>query len=282
LAKNKKVLTLIQTKIYKPLCIIFSMKKRGQVTIFLVVGIILISLVSLFFLSKKGYIPEIGGGGEVNINSYLSSCMEDKIYEAVDALLTQGGYIENPLHKEFKFANEMAPANISYLCYNQNYYFPCINQEPLLIQHLKEEIKDYISQDVENCFDEMVMSLEKQNYEVDSSYDGFEVSLAPRKVSLDIYGQMTLSRAEEISKSENVKISFPTKLYDLSLLAFEIVSQEAEYCNFNYPGYMLIYPEIEIDKFRTSDSTIIYTLKHKDTDEKFRFAIRGCVIPPGI
>jgi hypothetical protein len=45
---------------------------------------------------------------------------------------------------------------------------------------------------------------------------------------------------------------------------------------------MLLYPSWEIDKFRTSDSIIIYTVKNKDDENKFRFAIRGCVIRPEI
>jgi len=258
------------------------MLKKGQVTIFVIIAIILVGSFVLFFLFKKGYVPKIGGSAEINLDSYLSSCVENKLNEAVDILLSQGGYIKNPLHKEFKFANEITPTNISYLCYNQNYYFPCINQEPLLIQHLKKDIKNYVSDDVENCFDELILSLERQNYEVDSSYDGFEVNLLSKKVRLDIDGKITLSKTDQTSKKENFALTSSTRLYDLALLAHEIVNQEAEYCNFNDLGYMLVYPEIEIDKFRTSDSTIIYTLKHKDTSEEFRFAVRGCVIPPGI
>ena len=64
-------------------------------------------------------------------------------------------------------------------------------------------------------------------------------------------------------------------------MAHEIVSQESQFCYFEYLGYMLLYPEYKIDKFRTSDETIIYTIDHKDSKEMFRFAVRGCVIPPG-
>jgi hypothetical protein len=44
---------------------------------------------------------------------------------------------------------------------------------------------------------------------------------------------------------------------------------------------MMLYPEFEIEKFRTGESTTIYTIKQRKTGERFRFAIRSCVIPPG-
>ena len=44
---------------------------------------------------------------------------------------------------------------------------------------------------------------------------------------------------------------------------------------------MLAYPELDIDKYRTIDSSIIYNLKHIESNEEFRFAVRGCVFAPG-
>ena len=45
---------------------------------------------------------------------------------------------------------------------------------------------------------------------------------------------------------------------------------------------MLLYPQYDIEKFRTGDSSIVYTVTDKKTEEFFRFAIRGCAIHPGI
>ena len=70
--------------------------------------------------------------------------------------------------------------------------------------------------------------------------------------------------------------------YDLAVISQEIVSQEAESCNFEILGFMLLNPEFEADRFRTGDSTTIYTIKHKGSEEWFRFAVRSCVIPPGV
>jgi len=45
---------------------------------------------------------------------------------------------------------------------------------------------------------------------------------------------------------------------------------------------MLLNSEFELDKFKTGNSKTIYTLKHRKSQETFRFAVRGCVIPAGM
>ncbi len=253
--------------------------KRSQATVFIIVGVLIVSIIVLFFILRSGVIPGTGGGHETNPNAFLESCMEDKIKETAETISLQGGSMNNPLHKRFKFDGENY-VNISYLCYNQNYYFPCINQEPVLIQHLKDEIKEGIKVEVEDCFTKLGKSLDNQGYTVDATYRGFEVELMPRKIIVEIDANMTLTKTEESLRYENFTIITASKFYDLAILAQEIVSQEAEFCNFELLGFMLLYPEFNIDKLRTSDSTIIYTIKHEDSEENFRFAIRGCVIPP--
>ena len=91
---------------------------------------------------------------------------------------------------------------------------------------------------------------------------------------------MKITKADETSTYNNFKIIFPTRLYDISVVVQEITGQEARFCNFEQQGFTLFYPEFDIDKFRTGDGDTIYTISHKKTNEAFRFAIRGCVIPP--
>lgn len=257
------------------------MKRGGQVAVFIIAGMIIVAGIVFFFLFRGNVVSKIGEGQEINMNSFLDSCIEDKTREAIEIIGLQGGLVNNPLSKEFKFEEEEVFRNISYLCYNQNYYLPCVNQEPMLIQHLKKEIENYISKDIENCFKDLTSSLEKQNYIVDVKYNGFEVELIPKKIIINLDGEIVLTKTEETSRQEGFKVIVPSRFYDLSIVVQEITSQEARFCNFEYLGYMMFYPQWNIDKLRTGDSTIIYTVEHKDSKEKFRFAVRSCAIPPG-
>tara|TARA_Y100000310_G_C20567256_1_gene756147 strand:- start:226 stop:1005 length:780 start_codon:yes stop_codon:yes gene_type:complete len=258
------------------------MEKKGQLTIFIIVAVVIVAAILLFLLFRSSVLPDIVGGKEdTNPQAFLDSCLGDKLKETVELISHQGGYTSNPLNRTFKFEDEKDYVDVSYLCYNQNYYYPCINQEPVLITHLKDEIKDYLKNDVQTCFNDFVESLEKRGNDVDATYNGFEIQLVPKKVILEIEGNLKITKADETTAQQNLGLVVQSRFYELAVLVQEINSQEARFCNFEHLGFMLLYPQFEIDKFRTGDSTTIYTVTHRDSKEWFRFAVRSCVIPPG-
>src|SRR3989344_2996373 len=255
---------------------------KGQTTLFIVGGIVIVGLIALFLFYKGGLIPSLNFKQDTNPNSFFESCIEGKVKEATGLISSQGGYIENRLNINFKFDKWEKYRNISYLCYTQSYYVSCVNQEPMLIQHLKDEIENYIRDEVENCFRDYVSELKNQNYEVESFYDGFDVNLYPKRIRIDINGKITAMKTGEASKQDSFEIAVPTRFYDIASVAQEIISQEARFCNFETQGYMLFYPEFDIDRFVAGDSAKIYQIKHRNSNEEFVFAVRGCVIPPGV
>ncbi|MCH7680743.1 hypothetical protein IID10_15485, partial [candidate division KSB1 bacterium] len=93
----------------------FTQNKSGQLTIFIIVGIFLVASVSLFFLSRAGFIPQLlGGKPETSANVFLDSCLEEEVDEVIELILRQGGYTENSLYVTFTFTDEGNPEDISY------------------------------------------------------------------------------------------------------------------------------------------------------------------------
>jgi hypothetical protein len=256
------------------------MKKRGQLTIFIIISIVLVLAIIIYFLVRGGLIPQIGGKGETNPNQFFQTCIEESLMQNIQTISEQGGYIANQLNVTFQFTDE-EPRDIAYLCYQKNYYLSCINQEPVLIQHLKKEIKKATEQQVKDCFEIIKKNLEDSGETVEANYRDFDVSFQERKVILNLDGEITATKSGETTKYSGLKAVVATRFYDLAVVAQEIASQEARFCSFEQLGYMLIYPEFNIDKFRTGNSDTIYTVAHRETGERFRFAVRSCVLPPG-
>tara|TARA_Y100000034_G_scaffold19357_1_gene21848 strand:+ start:10286 stop:11062 length:777 start_codon:yes stop_codon:yes gene_type:complete len=258
------------------------MNKKGQVTIFIIIGVILISAIFLFFVFKEERIKETISKIEKNPESFLEYCLNDKIREAIDIIALRGGYPNNVLYKHFEFEEEGIFVNVSYLCYNQNSYLPCINQKPTFMEDLRYEIKDYIFDDVQGCFDDMTSNFNKLGYDTNIIYDDFYVKILPKRVIIQTESESTLTRSEETATEEDFKVEVVSRLYELSFIVQELVNQEARFCYAEHTGISLIYPMFNIEKFRTGDSDNIYTVEHDDSKEKFRFVVKGCVIPPGI
>tara|TARA_Y100000310_G_scaffold63517_1_gene58943 strand:- start:2023 stop:2796 length:774 start_codon:yes stop_codon:yes gene_type:complete len=257
------------------------MRNKGQVAVFVIVGVLLVAAIALFFLFRSGKIPSIVVGFEEDPQLFLESCIESKISKGADLLLKQGGNINPLLYKTFKFGEE-GYQNISYLCYTSKNYVPCVNQEPVLIKHLEDEISTYIGEDLEECFSDWKTNMEKQNYKVNLGSLNYSVNLEPNQIIVEANRGISLNKKEESFQYEEFRVVIRNKLYDLSILSQEILSQEAEFCNFDHLGYMILYSDFDIDKFRTGDLDTIYTIIDKKSGDKMRFAIRGCVIPSGI
>jgi len=257
------------------------MTKRGQITIFMIIAVIIISVVALFFILRGGIIPGIGEGLEKNPNVFLQVCIEDKLREGIELISLQGGYVENPLHINFKFEDEKDSQKISYLCYNRNDFELCINQKPMLMIHLERELSNYVSEEVNNCFrNKLTSSLEKSRYDVNARYEGFELNLNEGEIAINIDAELILTKGGETIKQENFNLVFPSKFYDLALMVQEIINIEATTGEFNH-FYFKDYPNFDISKYRTRDSSVIYTIRLLEGKEKFRFAVRGAVVPSG-
>ena len=249
-----------------------KMNQRGQITIFIILALIIIVILAMFFLVFKAPEPEVID--EDNPQAFIESCTKQAVEEALEVLMPSGGDI---IPKGSIMYNDLER---TYLCYNANYYSPCINQRPLLIEHIENEITSYIEPRVANCFNILESKLENR-YTIESGEMQIQTKLSSGLISINIDKHFKMSRAEIVRNFENFKVSIPHPLYELSKVALEIVNLEARFCNFDILGYMIFYPKYDMDKFRTGDSNIIYTINDRATNEEFMFAIRSCALPPG-
>jgi len=262
--------------------------KRSQVTIFIIGAIVLIAIILLFFLFRSGVVPGIGGSSkETNEEAFLKSCMEDEFDKTVRRISMNGGYLnhadenKNKPYKTFQFGEE-APADIAYLCYTPNYYFSCVNQEPMLLEHLEGEIKKGIENKFHDCFRDLLNSLQDDGYIADITEGNPEIDIVPKKISIKADSKIKLTKNDETSEINGLNIIFSSRLYGIVKVVQEIVNKEAKTGGFEYLGYVLLYPEFRITIYDTPEGeTEIYTVINKDTNEEFRFAVRGSVNPPG-
>src|SRR3989338_8642552 len=100
--------------------------KRGQMTIWIIVAMVLVLAIVLFFLLRGEITPKVGEKIEENPKSYIASCVKKNVEEAVEIMLPHGGFI-SPEHT--KLYNNIT---VAYLCYNSLYYDLCISEHPIL------------------------------------------------------------------------------------------------------------------------------------------------------
>jgi hypothetical protein len=68
------------------------------------------------------------------------------------------------------------------------------------------------------------------------------------KVVVSINGNINTEKSGSTASYSNLNTVVYSHFYELGIVAQEIVSQEARFCNFEQVGYMLIHPEYDISK----------------------------------
>ncbi|MDD5133195.1 MAG: hypothetical protein PHD81_02270 [Candidatus Nanoarchaeia archaeon] len=145
------------------------MEKRGQVTIYLIFGfVILILVISAFFVRQ--YIIQsnidinIAGTGTVPeqavpIKTYIDSCVYDITKQAIITLGMQGGYIQLPrddlpVTPMTPFSNRLESFPGLYTAYWFYETSNGIQQEQIpTIESMEKEIGDYVSNNLAECID---------------------------------------------------------------------------------------------------------------------------------
>jgi len=250
-----------------------EMNSKGQVTIFIIIALILVVLLAIIFISVSPPKPQLDI--EKTPHSTIELCAKKAVEEAIKKIEINGGDINTGFSVMYNNINR------SYLCYTNQYYSSCVNQRPKLIEHIQDEITNYITPRVSDCFETLKTELDKRYQTIEMGEMKITTRLSPREVLVNIDRKFKMSNGENSKEFDNYKMMLVHPMYDLAKIAAEITNQEAQYCNFDTAGFMTIYPDYDITKFKTGNSDTMYIVRDRRTGEEFNFAIRSCVMPAG-
>jgi len=255
------------------------MKKRGQVTIFIILAIIIVVLGVLAYFFYDDIKISLGFGVE-SPRGFMESCLNEDIQGAVDRLSLQGGNLD-PMHYVLYDGEK-----VSYLCYTNEYYKLCVMQQPMLKQHIETQLKEYMQSRVDDCFDKLVEKYEKAGYEVRLTPGETKVELLPKRIVTSFGHNLALRKGEDTQvygdeAGQKIDISLNNNLYELISIANSILTWEATAGDAEVMTYMDYYHDLKVEKKKQSDGTTVYILTDRNTEDKFMFASRSLAWPPG-
>lgn len=246
--------------------------KTAQVTIFVILSlIVVVGFVIVFLLFNP---PEVRVVDRNNPQAFIETCTREATEEAIELLSKRGGDI-NPVGSVAYEGEE-----ITYLCYNERFYESCVNQRPLLVEHIQDEITNHITPIVADCFFDLRKDLETR-YDIEESEMKIETQLNSGQVSVKIDKNFKTIRRDEVTDYNNFRMNLVHPMYQFAKISTEIVNQEISFCNFDELGYNILHPQYDVQKFITGRSDIIYSIRDLETEEGFVFALRSCTLPAG-
>jgi hypothetical protein len=157
--------------------------KKGQITLFIIVGIVILLGISLFLyyrslLFSRG---EVVSEDLMPVKNYVEACLQKTAEDAVVKIGQQGGYTEFPEELNLNRAYiELIPYSrirVPYWNYNGKDYIPSI-------ESIQLQISDFIKKNIESCIDFSILSKDysitpsdKQDVETIIGQDSIDISL---------------------------------------------------------------------------------------------------------
>lgn len=256
------------------------MKKKGQVTMFVIIGIVIVALIVLA-ISFRGKIYTPATTDNLNsimndIDNDIGDCLESSLDEYVKKIGLQGGYL-NPSSGSYRLWND---TTISYLCYNQVGKRTCTNRM-LTEQDMEEQLANVLKELFPMCFD-----LEDDIYGRGSAIKTFNVVSEEPEFSVDITQSsvftslkfpLTLKakNSDNVASKEEFSAKIDAPLGELYQVSQDILDAETMIGYFDVMTYILI---------KTGRYTIyphkpypdkIYQIKLREGNYFFQFAVEG-------
>lgn len=249
--------------------------KKGQVTIFIIVAILIIVIGALIYILSPGLRSSLGQDSK-NPYDFIKTCLEEDIENNIQLISSQGGYLEPEAYYLY------ADSKLAYLCYINEYYKPCIMQQPLLNAHMENEIKNSIEGLVDQCFYAMRESFEKKGYDVDLKEGNVEVEILPDNVNINFVGYESAFSKGEVERYDQFKVELlDNNLYELLSIANSILDWEIEAGDVETTAYLYYYPHIKVEKKKQIEGTTVYIVTDRNSQSKFQFVSRSFAWPAG-
>ncbi len=269
-------MNLKHSKYYKEIFLLRNMvnlAKRGQMTIFVIVAVVIVALILLFFVFR----PQIGGifGEEVNPSVYLKDCLEPQVRPAVELLGKQGSYQDPQGLITYK------GEKLKYLCYTDDFYETCSVQQPMTKNNFEKELNLIVKSKANICVRNLISEYEKRDYQVASGGVESSIAIVPKKIIISYNAPLTVTRNDQISKYQNFNIELDSEMYDLLFIASSVIEYETKMGDSASELYLQYYPDLRIEKIKLTDGTKIYKLSNVITEEEFNFASRSLAWPAG-
>lgn len=244
--------------------------KRGQVTIFIIIAIVIVAvgvLIYLFYPQIKSSITK----KDTTPQGYIQDCIQEDFRKTVNSLALQGGSL-NPTN--YLMYND---SKIEYLCYtNENFLKLCVVQQPVLQGHIEQELKKGLNEKLDFCFESLKNNYKSKGYEVTLTKGEKNFELMPDRILVSVNDTLTLSKGDT-KKYDKFVVIVNNNLYELTSFANDILEWESQYGDAETTLYMSYNPNIKVEKIGRPDGKV-YIIEDRKTKDKFQFAVRGFVI----
>ena len=207
-----------------------GVSKRGQVTLFIIIALIIVVGIALFFVLKNQYSGASSLDKEIQpIYDSYTTCLESILEQGINIMGYQGGYIELP---EFVAGSSYRPTSSQLDFFGQPvaywYYISgnnIVKEQVPTESSMEEQLADYLSERLDSC------KFEEYNQAGYDTYIGegeVSVTISDSSVEASIENPFNIYTEDETFTISSHEISVDSKLGEFYNLAKETYDYERE------------------------------------------------------
>ncbi|MEK6848543.1 MAG: hypothetical protein AABX65_02840 [Nanoarchaeota archaeon] len=242
--------------------------KRGQVTLFVIIAIIILAAIAIIAFSYPKIKPLIS---RTTPQVEIESCVQKAVADAV-AKLGSSGFTPK-IENTFPYQGN----NLPYLCYTSENYKTCTAQVGVLKTEAETALAEAIKPAVSKCHAQARVA--SRNTQVEEK--PFALSITPNNIEVKLNSVFTLTQGDAKQTVSGLNVKVASGVYNLLFIAQDIINLEARYGDAFAEGYLREFPHIKVQKLDQGEGSTIFILTDTTTGEQTLFAVRSRVFPPG-
>jgi hypothetical protein len=224
------------------------MRKKAQVTIFIIIAILIIAIIILFFIFRDKI--ELGGGIDSEfepVYNFVQDCIEETGGNALERIGEQGGYF---------FIPDSVPSidsRIPYYINNKDIYFP--DQEDI-----QNSLSGFVYEELSFC---ILNFKDFRSYEIEHELSSVETEINENGVIFNLNYPISIRKGETTEQLKDFEIKLPVRLGIVYDTAYKIVDEQRTH--FDSICLSCLYDlgeenEVHIDMLDYGADTTIFTI----------------------
>lgn len=241
------------------------MQKRGQITVFIIVGIIILVIIaSTLYITKTITVKKVEEEKYLPIPSesfemYIDNCLEKSAINSIVILGLRGGDLQrtNVLKTDFH--------NISYLLYGSENILPGLHT-------IEQSLSTFIEPLFMNCIDFSVF----KGYDVSHNEPEFNFTIADNRVIVNLLWNVVIKQGKQQKEINKFILTLPFRVKKMHELAGSIVENNKQLGgNVDIMATQLAQAKTDISQVETvyikEENSLIYLLKDNSTGGFYHF-----------
>ena len=208
------------------------MDKRGQLTLFIIIAIIIVAAIILVIFLQRGIPGALSEADVAKVKSYVSDCFEQKSKQGILFLAKQGGYYNLDTVESINFLDEQTA-----------YYWKDNKTLIPSAEIIGSELNEYLNDHVSECF--LLQELSNYNFEGTCT----ATSTISEVINVQLNCPVTVRKGTSAATLESFTVNFDAPVVKLLNVSNQLVEEYRK-----KPGYVCISC---FDEIATQNDTTI-------------------------